>query len=224
MLRKLVNRLSYANVVATMALFVALGGSAYAVNTVRSTDIVDGEVKSVDIANQSITSADVQDGAINTYDVANILGVDLVDGTLTGADIANDSIGAADIGSGQVGADEVLNDSLLQSDIRAGAVTGDEVLDGSLNDEDIAQDTYHFEANIGTIPAHRCGTPAVAGVPARGDHLILTPDWTTAFTQLSYTAEYRSDADQVIIKVCNPTTAPIFDGLTTFNLLVIDGN
>ena len=55
MLRKLCQRLTYANVVASMALFVAFGGTAYAVNTVRSTDIVDGEVKSVDVGNGDIS-------------------------------------------------------------------------------------------------------------------------------------------------------------------------
>ncbi|MGI8595226.1 MAG: hypothetical protein ACR2ML_12845 [Solirubrobacteraceae bacterium] len=35
---------------ATLALFVALGGTAYAANTVRSKDIVDGQVKKADLA------------------------------------------------------------------------------------------------------------------------------------------------------------------------------
>ena len=42
--------LSYANVMATLAFLIAVaGGTAYAANTVFSTDIVNGEVKSVDI-------------------------------------------------------------------------------------------------------------------------------------------------------------------------------
>ncbi len=40
------------NIFGLLALFVALGGTAYAVNTVRSTDIVDGEVKSVDVGTE----------------------------------------------------------------------------------------------------------------------------------------------------------------------------
>ena len=44
-------RLTYANLVSTVALVAALGtGTAYAANTVFSTDIVNGEVKAVDIA------------------------------------------------------------------------------------------------------------------------------------------------------------------------------
>ena len=61
-----------------MALFVALGGTAYAANTVGSADIIDGEVKSVDIGNNEIGSADVKDNSINTFDVHSFLGVDVV--------------------------------------------------------------------------------------------------------------------------------------------------
>ena len=88
MLRKLPRRLTYANVMATLGVFIALGGTAYAVNTVRSTDIVDGEVKSVDIGNNEIGSADVKDNSINTFDVHSFIGADVVDGTLEDQDIA----------------------------------------------------------------------------------------------------------------------------------------
>lgn len=58
----------YANVTATMALVVALGGSAYAANTVRSSDIKNGEVKRVDLANSAVTSAKVRNGALLSRD------------------------------------------------------------------------------------------------------------------------------------------------------------
>src|SRR4051812_15136186 len=56
-------RLGYANVVATIALFVALGGGAYAVgigkNSVKSKHIKDGEVRSSDVQDGGIAAADV---------------------------------------------------------------------------------------------------------------------------------------------------------------------
>src|SRR3954447_14563716 len=58
----------YANVTATMALVVALGGSAYAANTVRSRDIKNGEVKRVDLANDAVTSGKVKNGALLSQD------------------------------------------------------------------------------------------------------------------------------------------------------------
>src|SRR4051794_24027850 len=45
------------NVIAFVALFIALSGTAYAANTVRSADIVDGTIKSVDLANNAVTPA-----------------------------------------------------------------------------------------------------------------------------------------------------------------------
>ena len=54
----------YANVTATMALVVALGGSAYAANTIRSRDIKNGEVKRVDLANGAVTSGKVRNGTL----------------------------------------------------------------------------------------------------------------------------------------------------------------
>ena len=46
------------NLVAYFALVVALtGGTAYAANTIGSSDIIDGEVKTPDIANQAVTPA-----------------------------------------------------------------------------------------------------------------------------------------------------------------------
>ena len=47
-MRKLRSRLTYANVMATLAFFIAVaGGTAYAANTIFSSDIVNGEVKSL---------------------------------------------------------------------------------------------------------------------------------------------------------------------------------
>ena len=58
----------YANVTATMALVVALGGSAYAANTVRSSDIKNGQVKGVDLANNAVTSGKVRNGTLLSKD------------------------------------------------------------------------------------------------------------------------------------------------------------
>jgi hypothetical protein len=66
------------NVIALLALFVALGGTAYAANTVRSSDIVDGQVKTPDLANGAVTGAktngfrqSVAVGRVRTSDCAN---------------------------------------------------------------------------------------------------------------------------------------------------------
>ena len=59
------SKLSYANVVATLALFVALGGSSYAAialsnNSVKSKHIGKGQVKRADIGRNAVNSAKVK--------------------------------------------------------------------------------------------------------------------------------------------------------------------
>jgi hypothetical protein len=70
------------NLVAYVALVVALAAaptSAYAVATIRSSDIVDGQVKAPDLAKSSVRSAMV------------------LDDSLAGADVATDSLSGLDI-------------------------------------------------------------------------------------------------------------------------------
>ena len=66
MLTRLRPQLSYANVTATLALVIALGtGSAYAANTIRSGDIVDGQVKRADLAASAVNSAKLEDNSVS---------------------------------------------------------------------------------------------------------------------------------------------------------------
>ncbi len=59
----------YANITATVALVVAIsGGTAYAANTIRSSDIVNGQVKRVDIKKNAINSGKVANGSLKARD------------------------------------------------------------------------------------------------------------------------------------------------------------
>ena len=51
--------MTYANVMATVAVFIALGGSSYAALRVGSADIVDSSVRGRDIRDRTITHRDV---------------------------------------------------------------------------------------------------------------------------------------------------------------------
>jgi len=70
---RLRRHLSYANVMATIALFVALGGSSYAAialtkNSVKSKHIGKGQVKRPDLAKNAVQSAKVLDGSLRAAD------------------------------------------------------------------------------------------------------------------------------------------------------------
>jgi hypothetical protein len=63
-LMKLRSHASFSNVVAVMALFVALGGTSYAATKIGSKQIKNNSVRSVDIKNRTIKSKDIARGVI----------------------------------------------------------------------------------------------------------------------------------------------------------------
>ena len=60
----------YAIAASTLALLFALGGTAYAVNTVRSSDIVNGTIRTEDLGTGSVRAIDIKNGAVTPADIA----------------------------------------------------------------------------------------------------------------------------------------------------------
>jgi hypothetical protein len=85
-------RLSYANVLSTFAVFLALGGTSYAAVAITGRDV----------QNSSLTGHDVEDGSLTSRDVRN--------SSLTGRQIKHSSLGTTDIANG----------TLLSQDFKAG--------------------------------------------------------------------------------------------------------
>src|SRR3954451_12065637 len=84
------SHLSYANVMATVAVFVAVGGGAYAAsrapnNSVDSAAIINRQVKKPDLARNSVKSGRVGDGSLTSTAGG--------DDSLQGADILESSLG-----------------------------------------------------------------------------------------------------------------------------------
>lgn len=76
MLHRIRTRMSYANVVSTLCLFVLLGGGAYAAvqldkNSVKSKHLKNGGVKKRDLARGSVDSRKVVDGSLLGADFAS---------------------------------------------------------------------------------------------------------------------------------------------------------
>ena len=69
MLSSLQKHLSYSNVTATAALFVALGGTSYAVINIDSGDVVNNSLRSADLRNNSVRSKDVRDRTVRPRDL-----------------------------------------------------------------------------------------------------------------------------------------------------------
>src|SRR4051794_39520082 len=86
-------RLTYANLVSTAALVVALGtGTAYAANTIGSVDLIDGDVQHVDLASTAVAGDRIVDASVGRADLAPdadaVAGDRVVDGSLSLADLS----------------------------------------------------------------------------------------------------------------------------------------
>jgi hypothetical protein len=97
---RLRNWLSYGNVTATVAVFLAISGTAAAVtlapaNSVVSGSIKDGEVKPVDLRDGAVSATKIQTDAVGSSKVANE--------SLTGTDVHDDSLGGADVKESSLG-------------------------------------------------------------------------------------------------------------------------
>jgi len=68
-LSSLRKHLSYSNVAATAALFIALGGTSYAVIRVDSSDVVNNSLRSKDLRNNSVRSRDIRDNSLRARDL-----------------------------------------------------------------------------------------------------------------------------------------------------------
>lgn len=115
------------NVVAYLALFVALGGTAWAGSQIRSKDIKNGSVKSKDIKDDGLK------------------GKDLRDGTVKGKDLA----------AGTIGTEQIVDESLRSKDIENGTLSGSDVADDGLGGGQIDESSLVMPASPETAPVGR---------------------------------------------------------------------
>jgi hypothetical protein len=138
-LARIRGHLSYANVVATIALFFAVStGGAYAAQQWTGANIKNGTLTGADVKNKSLTGADIKDGRVASVDVTDgsLTGADVADGSLTGADVADNSIASADVAPlhGDV---DIQDNSITTFDLADNSVDADEVLDFGLTNQDV---------------------------------------------------------------------------------------
>ena len=141
------------NVVGYVAVFIALSGTAYAVdgplpgqNQVGSEDIINGEVQTLDIDDANgVRSADVRDdtllnGGLQAVDLRpDSVGSSEVAGDAIGsAEVAPESLGAEDLAPDSVGSSEVAVDAIGAGEVATGAVGSPEIVDGGVTDDDLA--------------------------------------------------------------------------------------
>jgi hypothetical protein len=119
-------RLTYANVMSSIAVFLVLGGAtAFAAgqlgkNTVGSKQLKKNAVVAAKIKAGAITAAKIKNGAIT----AGKLGT----GAVTGAQLANGSVTEAKLATGAVGTSKIANSAVTGAQINAGTTPFSQVV------------------------------------------------------------------------------------------------
>jgi hypothetical protein len=172
MRQRIRSRLTYANVMATIAVFLVLsGGTAVALNgsnTVFSDDIVNGEVKNADIGSNAVGSGKIVDGSVQ--------GVDIFDGTVDSPDILDGAVGNHDVRKNAITSGKVQDGSLTGADMQDGSLTGYDVANNSLGGQQIAESTLGEVplAQVGGFGRDRYGGSCYPNGAAYVDCVVLT--------------------------------------------------
>lgn len=191
MLNKLRKRVNSAHVIALVALFFALGGTAFAI-TVNSADVENNSLKSIDLKNgkgakgkdvkdESLTGTDVLDGSLGTADLGNnsVNSAKVADDSLTGTDVDESTLGqvplANQLGSITVQAEDfsVADGSNAGDTVQCAA--GQQALAGGVRSDDTDTDGYVTTSRPGN------GTTGT-GLPGDGDSIN---SWRAFVTNLT---------------------------------------
>jgi hypothetical protein len=156
MLERLSPRLTYANVLATCALFVALGGTSFA----AVSQLANGSVKTPKLANGAVTTPKLANGAVRTPKLAN--------GAVSASKIADAAVVAGKVGRGAVGSTQLADGAVGAAQVAAASLTADKfavgVL-GGLGGLSPAKVTV-ITGSATTVPASSPGTNVTATCPA----------------------------------------------------------
>jgi hypothetical protein len=170
------------NVVGYVALFIALGGTAYAANTVGSGDIIDNQVFSSDVRNDTLGGG-------------GLAAVDLAPDSVGSSEVASNAIGGSEIATGAVGVGDVADNALrtfhiLDNQIYSADVRDDTQVSGGLNASDLSSSSVGsseiasgtIKNEIGDLGIHaQEGTPV--SVPGGGTPQNGSYDTATATAQ-----------------------------------------
>ncbi|HEX5984412.1 MAG TPA: hypothetical protein VFY69_09425 [Solirubrobacterales bacterium] len=118
--------LSVANVLSCIALFVALGGTAFAAvklgaGQVKAVNIAKQAVTNPKIKQQAVTSGKIKNGGVNALDIGagQVIGEKIATGAVTGKKIGKKAVSPRTIAEEAVTAGKLANESVVASKLSA---------------------------------------------------------------------------------------------------------
>jgi hypothetical protein len=160
-------RITYANVMSTIAVFLVLGGAtAFAATKIGSAQIKANAIVSGKIKKEAVTEAKLKAGAVGTAKLAGgaVTAAKIAAGAVGAGQLADGSVGGAKLAPGAVGNGALADGSVSGPKLAAGAVGSGQIAGGAVTPEKLSQ-AY--------LPAATVGVP-LAGVSVESSGTLRT--------------------------------------------------
>lgn len=129
-------RISPALMISCVALFLALGGSAFAVgvakNSVRSAQIVDGTVRTIDLRDNAVNAPKIAPNSVGSEEIAEnaVESPEVAQDALTASDLGPDSVAASELGAVTIRTNSAKVAKDASGSVSANCLAGEQVLSG----------------------------------------------------------------------------------------------
>lgn len=155
-MKRLRRKLTYANVVSSLCLFLLLGGgAAFAASKIRSGQIAHGAVTTNALHQRAVSSGKLAVGAVRSNQIANrAVGRDQIAGGAIGSDqIANGAVGSEKIASDSISSNQLKPGSVQPSSIAGSSLTSAQIKPGSIEPSSLAVPlSFSAEPSGGALP------------------------------------------------------------------------
>jgi hypothetical protein len=181
-MKRFLPRLTYANVVSTLCLFLLLGGGS----ALAATQLAKNSVGTKQIKRNAVATAKIKRGAITTKKIKNgaVTTAKIGDAAVTSGQIADAAVTSSKLAANAVTAGQIADAAVTTSKLAANAVTSGQIADGQVRAKDLG--TILTVQNTVQIAAGTAGTVDVA-CPAGSVMLSGGGYWTTNANNLRTT-------------------------------------
>jgi hypothetical protein len=186
-------RPSPALIVACVALVMALTGSAIAAgvgkNSVRSPQIVDGTVRTLDLRDDSVNAAKIAKDQVGADEIA--------ENAVSSPEVAPDSLTAGDLGAASVGSSEVTDQSLTANDLGPDSVGASEIAADSVGSSELQNSSVRANelgpiTQVSNTVTIKAGDNASTSVACPAGTMVISGGGSATSYLVHLTSTYRA--------------------------------
>jgi hypothetical protein len=213
-------KLNYSNVIASLALFVALGGAAVAAglpnNSIGAKKLKNGAVTTKKLRKEAVTNLKLRADAVSGSKIAagSVGGSDLANNAVSGSKIANNAVTNSKIANGVVGTNKLGNEVVTTAKLAKEDVTTEKLKNGSVTSAKLDSDVGPF-----------AGSNLRSGQTLRGQFAVGGADGAAIWTAQSFAFPLAAAPKSEVIDPATATTAncPGITGATGQNPNAVAG-